>query len=150
MLLEDTLQYEDFLRAYLKEDINSLKLQKKEQQEEVLWLKSEVAKIFSEKEKISTDIVNLKKAKANKQKSADKQKYEIVAKKNTEIASDSDSEFSDHYDIVYFLTGSAVSNHLGVAAPSSCGRKGLTHSLNELITRMLAVCRAASGFTWVC
>ena len=39
-------------------------------------------------------------------------------------------KFLDHYEIVYFITESAISNRLGVAAPYSCGRKRLTESMN--------------------
>ena len=42
----------------------------------------------------------------------------------------------DHYDIVYFKTGRTISNHLGVAAPKSCGRKRLTDLINQSVTEV--------------
>ena len=42
----------------------------------------------------------------------------------------------DHYDIVYFLTGSAILNRLGVAAPKSCGRIRVTDQINSWTTRL--------------
>ena len=57
--------------------------------------------------------------------------------------------FRKFYDIVYFITGSSISNPLGVAAPEICGMKRLTYWLTEWINAE-AVYRAAPGFARVC
>ena len=46
---------------------------------------------------------------------------------------------------VYFITGSANSDRLGVAVPENCGRKRMTDLINEE-----AVYRAAPGIARVC
>ena len=43
----------------------------------------------------------------------------------------------DHYDIVYYITERATYNSLAVAAPYSCGRKRMTHSLTHLLTELI-------------
>ena len=94
-VLEDTLHDKDILRADLKEEINSLKLQNKEQQEEILQLKSKVAETFSEKEKISTDIEHVEK------KDTPGINSNVNHKTRDEKDVDKSPETIEHYSFVY-------------------------------------------------